>query len=78
MIIVQIFCSNYRKFSFLKITTKLDNKIKSDYIQKNAQSIKNLSKTRKTTSEEKCKQIQEKQDKELKSYQEKINGRIPD
>lgn len=56
---------------------KTENKIKPDYVKINSRYVKNLPKTRKAASAEAVEESQVKQEKTLKAYQAKQNGRLP-
>lgn len=62
----------------LQPTTQVDDKTKPDYVKINSRYVKNLPKVRKTISNEAVEQVREKQEKKLKTYQEKQKGRVPD
>ncbi|CAF3638761.1 unnamed protein product [Rotaria sp. Silwood1] len=59
-------------------TTQADNnKTKPDYVKINSQYVKAIPKVRKAVTEKAIEQTREKQEKELKTYQEKQKGRVP-
>ncbi|CAF2641420.1 unnamed protein product [Rotaria sp. Silwood2] len=58
-------------------TTQADNKTKPDYVKINSQYVKTIPKVRKTVGEEAVEQTREKREKEMKAYQEKQKGRVP-
>jgi hypothetical protein len=56
----------------------MNNNVKSDFVKINSRYVKTIPKTRKAVSTEALEQFREKQDKDLQSYQEQQQGRVPD